>query len=337
MAQKRTSAPRGLRYALLFAIVALMCLQAVMPLYATATVQVSSCPSGCTRPGGHVRISSASDVAVGDEVVINVHLEHFTNLYGVEIEFRYNPALLEVQDDKPGTVGTQIMPGDMPDPEQGFVVQNAVDEGTGTIAYAVALLNPNPPASGSGVLARIRFKALAAGTSTISVKRAMLVASDSCCLEITTQSGTVSAISGTTGSVTGIVRLQGRTNFAGATVSIAGQQATTAADGSFTIMGIAPGSYTISADAPGYLASEKANVVITASIMTNVPQVTLLAGDIDGNCTINVFDLVALGAHYCSSPPGEPLADFNQDNAINIFDLVLLAGNYGRFCPTPWQ
>ena len=337
MAVQRDRIRTGVIVLLALAMAALLCVQGGIPVQATSTVEVASCPSGCTKPGGTVRVGSATDVAVNAEVVLEVYLENFQDLYGVEIEFSFDPTLLQVQDDKPGTVGTQIEPGNMPNPQHGFVVQNAADNQAGTIAYAVALLSPSPAASGSGVLARIRFKAIAAGTSTVDITRAVLVATDSCCLEIIVENGSVSTSAASGGSVTGRVRLQGRTNFSGATVSIGGEQATTAADGGFVVSGIAAGTYTISASMASYLGAEKSAVVITTGNTASVPEVTLLAGDIDNNCEINIFDLVALGSQYGTSPPGDPRADFNQDNQLNIFDLVLLAGNYGLTCPTEWQ
>ena len=337
MAIQRERIRTGVIFLLALAMAVLLCVQGAIPVRATSTVEVPSCPSGCTKPGGTIRVGSASNVTVGDEVIIDISLESFQDLYGVEIEFSFDPTLLQVQDDKPGTVGTQIAPGNMPNPQQGFVVQNAVDNQAGTIAYAVALLSPSPAANGNGVLARIRFKAVAAGTSVVAITRAVFVASDSCCLLVTTVNGTVATSSASGGSVTGRVRIQGRTNFSGVMVSIGGRQATTASDGGFTISGIVAGTYTISASFATYLDSERTGVVITTGNTTSVPEVTLLAGDIDDNCVINIFDLVALGSQYGTSPPGDPRADYNQDGQLNIFDLVLLAGNYGLVCPTAWQ
>jgi hypothetical protein len=274
---------------------------------------------------------------VGADVTIAINLENITNMYGLEIKLSFNPALLEVQDDKPGTVGMQIQPGEFPNPESYFVAQNAADNAAGTIAYAASLLSPSPAASGSGVVARIRFKALAAGTSTVSITQLAIVASDNCCLIPTTTDGSVAVVGAQTGgAVTGRVLLQGRSNHSGATVTIGGRQGTTGTDGSFTISNVPAGTYTVSAVIANYLRADKSSVVVTNGSTVNLPEVTLLAGDIDNNCTVNIFDLVPLGAAYGSTPPSDARVDFNQDNVINIFDLVLLAGNYNKTCPGPW-
>ena len=323
---------------LLATTLVLVLLGSLLPLSeAMAAVNTPACPSGCTRSGGTLRIDSASNVQVGADVTIAINLENITNMYGMEITLAFNPAILQVQDDKPGTVGMQIQPGEFPSPDSYFIAQNAADNSAGTIAYAVSLLSPSPAASGSGVVARIRFKALAAGTSTVSITHLAIVASDNCCLIPTTVDGAVTAVGAQTGgTVTGRVLMQGRSNYSGATVTVGGRQGTTGSNGSFTISNVPAGTYTASASIANYLRADKSGVVVTNGGTVNLADVTLLAGDIDNNCTINIFDLVPLGAAYGSTPPSDARVDFNQDNVINIFDLVLLAGNYNATCPGPW-
>jgi hypothetical protein len=323
---------------LLAVALALTAVGSLMPLSgAIAAVNTPSCPSGCTRTGGSLRIDSASNVQVNSEVTLAINLENITDMYGLEIKLAFNPAILQVQDDKPGTVGMQIQPGEFPSPESYFIAQNAADNSAGTIAYAVSLLSPSPAASGSGVVARIRFKALAAGTSNVSITQLAIVAKDNCCLIPTMTDGVVTVVGAQAGgTVTGRVLVQGRSNYSGVTVTVGGRQGATGTDGSFTISSVPAGTYTASAVIANYLRADKSGVIVTNGGTATLADVTLLAGDVDNNCTINIFDLVPLGAAYSSSPPSDARVDFNQDNVINIFDLVLLAGNYSKSCPGPW-
>ena len=55
---------------------------------------------------------------------------------------------------------------------------NQVDETAGTVIFAMTLLNPAPPVTGSGPLARVTFKILQDTPSTINVEHAKLVAVD---------------------------------------------------------------------------------------------------------------------------------------------------------------
>ncbi len=53
----------------------------------------------------------------------------------------------------------------------------------------------------------------------------------------------------------------------------------------------------------------------------------VVCGNINGDCTINIFDVVYLiGYLYLDGPPPDPLesADVNNDGAINIFDVAYL-------------
>lgn len=305
---------------------------------AAAPAADSDCPSGCTKPGGHIRVESASGVAVGSDVTVAIRLENVSDLYGIEIDLTFDPAFLQVQDDKPGTVGVQILPGDFPNPELYFVAQNIADNQAGSIAYAISLLRPAPAANGSGALAFIRFRALTAGTTGVSIARVSAVGSDSCCLTMTRQNGVINTVSvpETTGSVSGRVLVQGRSNHSGVLVRVGSWSALTGTDGRFTISNITPGTYASSAALAGYLCARRDGVVVTSGGAVSLPDVTLLAGDVNGDDVVNIYDLVQLGSVYGSSPPGDPRVDFNQDNVVNVFDLVLLGGNYCKSCPRAW-
>jgi hypothetical protein len=60
---------------------------------------------------------------------------------------------------------------------------------------------------------------------------------------------------------------------------------------------------------------------------------TTLQGDIDGNGTVNVSDLLPLVAAWASASGGEnwnAIADLNDDGYVNIGDLQILIANWGR-------
>lgn len=108
-------------------------------------------------------------------LTVEVLTENVTDLYGVELHLKYDPAVLEIQDGKADQEGVQIEPGALLPVNQGFVVANQADQGQGTILYALTLLNPAPPVNGSGPVARITFKVLQDVPSTISIEQATLV------------------------------------------------------------------------------------------------------------------------------------------------------------------
>lgn len=111
-------------------------------------------------------------------LTFDVIAENVTDMYGAEFRLKYDPAMLSVQDFNTNQDGIQIEPGSLLPVDKGFVVANKVDEAEGTITFAVTLLNPAPPANGSGPLARITFNKLQDGPATLDFERTKLVAAD---------------------------------------------------------------------------------------------------------------------------------------------------------------
>jgi|GEM_PF-3278524 len=122
------------------------------------------------------------------------------------------------------------------------------------------------------------------------------------------------------------VNLQGRANHSGVLVtSSTGEQAQSYPNGLFAIA--ATGELNLTA--PGYLSTQMA---ASAGLTAGEPkidacQVTLLAGDANGDNTVNILDLTYLAGRYQSA---DPTADLNASGLVDILDLALAAGNYQR-------
>ena len=138
------------------------------------------------------------------------------------------------------------------------------------------------------------------------------------------------------GTVAGHVRLQSRARFGGVTIRVADRSTTTLADGSFLLLDVPPGQHAVTADAPSFLSARREQVEVLASGHAQLGQVTLLAGDVNGDDEIDLIDLVSLGREFGQSPPSDPRVDLTADGQVNIFDLVLLGGNYGLEGPIAW-
>ena len=104
-------------------------------------------------------------------------------------------------------------------------------------------------------------------------------------------------------------------------------------DGTFSLTAPA-GTYAVVATAPGFL-SAAGSATITSEGTTSLPNVTLLAGDIDGNNVIDQLDAMTIGMNYNTATPAA--ADLNNDGNINVLDLELLAANYRETGPIAWQ
>ncbi len=92
--------------------------------------------------------------------------------------------------------------------------------------------------------------------------------------------------------------------------------------------GFAYGNYTVSANAtavPG-------ETYIIDNVLGGWIFVTL-AGDVDGDHDVDIFDIVTMAGSYGSSkgqPKYNPVADIDGDGDVDIFDIVAAAGNYSK-------
>jgi hypothetical protein len=111
-------------------------------------------------------------------VLVNLMVADVVDLYGVDVQLRYDPSQLQVEDANPRLEGIQIAPGPLLAADERFVVTNKVDATAGLITFVATLLNPAPPVSGQGVLATIAFRILGNGPYSVEIVRAQLVSSN---------------------------------------------------------------------------------------------------------------------------------------------------------------
>jgi len=139
-------------------------------------------------------------------------------------------------------------------------------------------------------------------------------------------------------SITGIVNLERTELRAGIVVELSGlsSPAVTKSDGAYTIESVPPGTYTIRAFAPGYLSAERQGVQILPGHTIQLPPLTLVGGDANGDNRINISDLTIVGSNFGQCPPGDMWADLTKDGCVNLSDLVLVGQNFGRQGPLPW-
>jgi hypothetical protein len=112
--------------------------------------------SSCATSGTAIKVEPAiSQVRINDTVKVLIKVENIVNLIGVEIHLSFDTTVLEVIE----LNGGGFINAD-------FIVQNAFDNASGTIDYAIAQIN-SAPANGNGTLLEIVFRAKASGDSPI--------------------------------------------------------------------------------------------------------------------------------------------------------------------------
>lgn len=94
------------------------------------------------------------------------------------------------------------------------------------------------------------------------------------------------------------------------------------------------GNYIVTASAEGFLSAE-GSATVTAGAETAMPDISLLAGDIDGDGDVDNYDAMTIGMNY--NLPTPAAADLNNDANIDVLDLELLAANYHATAPTAWE
>lgn len=108
----------------------------------------------------------------GEQVDVVIELNGASNVYGLQFDLIFNPAVLSVVDADPGIPGVQISLGSCPAPD--FVVLNGVDTIQGVVEYAVTQLSPTTVCDG-GLIASVNFECLAPGRSSAIVVSGPLV------------------------------------------------------------------------------------------------------------------------------------------------------------------
>ena len=108
-------------------------------------------------------------------LTVDLYVENAVNLYGADIRITFDTTAAQVVDADPAMPGVQIQPlADFLVP--GFVIRKEADNVTGLIWYAVTQINPSPPVTGSGALARVTFQPQSTAAFTVPVTNHQLAA-----------------------------------------------------------------------------------------------------------------------------------------------------------------
>lgn len=110
-------------------------------------------------------------------LVMTIQLENVADLYGAEIQLRYDSTQLKVRDEDPRLEGVQIAPGPLLAFDDRFVALNEADAQAGLIDFVFTLLKPAPPINQAGVLATVAFEVTGSGPYKVEVAQAKFVSS----------------------------------------------------------------------------------------------------------------------------------------------------------------
>ena len=101
-------------------------------------------------------------------------------------------------------------------------------------------------------------------------------------------------------------------------------------NGTFSFSGVADGTYKVSVKKPGCVSAS--TTVTVEGEEVSIGELTLYAGDVNGNNEINVYDLMDMLDDWGKSSDklGSNYSDTNENGFVNIYDLFVLLDNFGR-------
>ncbi len=122
------------------------------------------------------------EIRPGVRVEIPINIENVVDLYGIDIELKFDPAFWEFEDADPHREGIQPALGTFLDP--GMTLYNRILPKEGLVQLVLSQINPSEAKSGSGTILVLYAKALKTGTTKIEVQKVELATRDGLGIEV---------------------------------------------------------------------------------------------------------------------------------------------------------
>ncbi len=107
---------------------------------------------------GFFAFTAPSSASTGETFEVNISIEDIVNLWGLDLTLYYNTQSLDLIEAKP-----------QPPWDLVTIVKNQIDDSKGTYRLAMAAFAPEPPFSGSTVLAKLTFVRTGDGESSLQL------------------------------------------------------------------------------------------------------------------------------------------------------------------------
>jgi hypothetical protein len=135
-------------------------------------------------------VFGAFEVQPRSIIEVPVEIREVKDLYAVDLELHFDPAVVQVQDADPDIEGIQPALGMFLD--AGLMLFNTVDNEAGLVRFVMTQVNPSEAKSGSGVVLVLYLQGVADGTSDLTVT----------VLELATRGGEAIPVGTVNGSIT---------------------------------------------------------------------------------------------------------------------------------------
>jgi len=155
-------------------------------LFALPLTSVNAQAGTTTRVG----FFEAYEITPGGRVEVPVEVRDVEDLYGIDIEIRFDPTILEIEDTDPDKPGVQPGLGTFLD--AGLTLMYEVDNEEGRVHLIMTQVNPAEPKSGDGVILVLYFIGLQEGETELAVDF----------VELSTNTGEAIAVEGVNETIT---------------------------------------------------------------------------------------------------------------------------------------
>jgi hypothetical protein len=118
------------------------------------------------------------EIGVGAIRDVNLMVENVEGLYALEIRISFPNSLAQVVDADPGVPGVQIRDGDIFSGFHAYTIQNSADNATGRIEYIRSIAGSDRGRDGSGIIATIPLRGVAAGQGVMAFVEVVLCERD---------------------------------------------------------------------------------------------------------------------------------------------------------------
>jgi hypothetical protein len=138
----------------------------VLSLLCLAALPIGTA-QGQSVPAASIGVFEPLVAAPGSVIEIPIRVENVQDLYAIDFELTFDPAIVSAQDADPAAPGIQIGFGTFMDP--GLLLYNTVDNEQGVVRFVMTQVNPSEPKSGSGILFVIYLKGIQAGETSLKI------------------------------------------------------------------------------------------------------------------------------------------------------------------------
>ena len=114
--------------------------------------------------------ASTSQPHVGDTLTVEITISNVQNLYGVDVKFNWNTAVLQ-EISATSQLGVESNPGGVlhaPSGDPLYIEQDNASQATGEYDLVATSVAPAPAFSGSGTIATVKFNVISTGSAGLS-------------------------------------------------------------------------------------------------------------------------------------------------------------------------